>query len=74
MDSTNQEFSGEYGFAETESWWKLNHMVAPKADALKCVACHGDDSRMDWAALGYDGDPEHKTGISRFELSEAYEN
>jgi len=74
MASVGEEFSGEYGFAETEAWWKLNHMVAPATEALKCAACHGDSGRLDWDALGYDGDPERKTGISRFELSEAYEN
>ncbi len=72
MESVGQEYSGEYGFAETEAWWKLNHMVAPKEMALKCKACHGEDGRMDWAALGYEGDPNSKRGIARFELSEEY--
>ncbi len=74
MESVGQQYSGEYGFAETEAWWKLNHMVAPKAMALKCNDCHGKDARMDWEALGYSGDPNTKRGISRFELGKAYEN
>jgi hypothetical protein len=74
MQSADLEFSGEYGFAETESWWKINHMVAPKEMALKCVACHDKDgdSRMDWRALGYQGDPAKDRGVSRFELKDAY--
>ena len=32
MKSAGLEYSGEYGFAETESWWKINHMVAPKEE------------------------------------------
>jgi octaheme c-type cytochrome (tetrathionate reductase family) len=72
MAAVGQEYSGEFGFAETESWWKPNHMVAPKEMALKCIDCHGEGGRMDWAALGYSGDPNSKRGISRYELSEAY--
>jgi len=74
MEAVDQEFSGEYGFAETESWWKPNHMIAPKELALKCIDCHGESGRMDWAALGYAGDPNSKRGISRYELSKAYED
>ncbi|MDX2473921.1 MAG: tetrathionate reductase family octaheme c-type cytochrome [Candidatus Krumholzibacteria bacterium] len=72
--SVSQEYSGEYDFAETESYWKINHMVAPATDALKCKDCHAKDgtSRMDWQALGYDGDPSKKRGLSRYELKDAY--
>jgi octaheme c-type cytochrome (tetrathionate reductase family) len=74
MATVEQEFSGEYGFAETEAWWKLNHMVAPKENALKCKDCHGEGGRMDWAALGYAGDPNSKRGIARFELGAEYKD
>ena len=50
-------YSGEYGFAETEMYWPLTHMVAPKTEALQCKACHSPDGRMDWEALGFPGDP-----------------
>ena len=50
-------YSGEYGFAETEMFWSLTHMVQPKEQALQCYDCHGENGRMDWAALGYFGDP-----------------
>jgi len=31
--------------------------VQPKEQALQCYDCHGENGRMDWAALGYFGDP-----------------
>ncbi|QYJ98162.1 tetrathionate reductase family octaheme c-type cytochrome [Shewanella alkalitolerans] len=51
------KYSGEHGFAETEMWWRINHMVSPKDQALKCNDCHNKGTRLDWQALGYDGDP-----------------
>jgi len=51
------EYSGEYGFTETEMYWPLTHMVAPKTDALQCKQCHSAEGRMNWEALGYPGDP-----------------
>jgi len=50
-------FSGSYDFAPTVMYWRINHMVSPKAAALGCLDCHGDNGRMDWKALGYKGDP-----------------
>lgn len=51
------EYSGNYGFTETEMYWPQTHMVQPTENALQCTACHGEGGRMDWAALGYPGDP-----------------
>jgi len=51
------EFSGQYGFAETDMFWILSHMVTPKEHALQCIDCHGDNGRMNWRKLGYDDDP-----------------
>lgn len=51
------DYSGRHGFAETEMYWPLSHMVAPKEKALACLDCHGDRPRMDWKRLGYAGDP-----------------
>jgi len=56
-ESVGMEYSGEYDFAPTQMYWPLSHMVAPTENALGCTDCHGDDSRMDWEALGYFGDP-----------------
>lgn len=50
-------YSGQYGFAPTEMYWALTHMVRPKEYALQCHDCHGENGRMDWEALGYLGDP-----------------
>ena len=50
-------YSGSYGFAATEMYWPLSHMVAPKEQALRCTDCHGEGQRLDWKALGYQGDP-----------------
>jgi octaheme c-type cytochrome (tetrathionate reductase family) len=54
---TGLEFSGQYGFAETSMYWPQAHMVSPSSEALQCQACHSEDGRMDWKALGYPGDP-----------------
>jgi hypothetical protein len=54
-------YSGKYGFAPTEMYWPLSHMVSTKEKALACTDCHGEKSRMDWKALGYAADPI-KTG------------
>lgn len=59
---TDMEFSGNYDFTETEMYWPLSHTVLPGDQALSCEDCHSDNGRMDWAALGYDGDPIEKGG------------
>ncbi|MBN2766224.1 MAG: hypothetical protein JXR27_07600, partial [Paludibacteraceae bacterium] len=46
MDSVGLPFSGEYGFAETEMSWPVNHMVAPREESLQCADCHGKNSRI----------------------------
>ena len=57
MKANGLEYSGEYGFAPTIMYWRINHMVSPKEQALDCLDCHGDNGRMDWKGLGYKGDP-----------------
>ncbi|MDX1599985.1 MAG: tetrathionate reductase family octaheme c-type cytochrome [Anaerolineales bacterium] len=56
-EAVGMEYSGEYGFAETVMYWTQSHMVAPSGEALQCGACHSEDGRLDWEALGYPGDP-----------------
>lgn len=51
------EYSGQYGFAKSQMFWPLSHMVSPTKESLGCVDCHGDNSIMDWKALGYERDP-----------------
>ncbi len=50
------EFSGEYGYIETEMYWALSHQVAPASEALACTSCHVEEGRLDWVALGYSED------------------
>jgi len=40
------EFSGNYGFIETNGYWPIKHMVAPSDKALDCNECHSRDSRL----------------------------
>ncbi|MBN1958542.1 MAG: tetrathionate reductase family octaheme c-type cytochrome [Desulfuromonadales bacterium] len=65
MAQSGLEFSGEYGFAPTIMYWRINHMVSPKEQALGCLDCHGDHGRMDWSALGYKGDPMRNMEFAR---------
>jgi hypothetical protein len=57
QESSGLPYSGHYGFAPTTFYWTTTHMVAPKEEALRCVDCHSESGRLDWVALGYDGDP-----------------
>jgi hypothetical protein len=57
MASSGLDFSGEYDFAPSIMYWRINHMVSPKEQALGCLDCHGDEGRLDWEKLGYEGDP-----------------
>lgn len=57
MKDAGLPYSGQYGFAETDMFWKVNHMVVPKKQALGCNECHSPNGRMDWKALGYERDP-----------------
>ncbi|MBN2886778.1 MAG: tetrathionate reductase family octaheme c-type cytochrome [Chromatiaceae bacterium] len=41
------DYSGEFGYVETLSWWPITHMVAPKEDALACRDCHAADGRLE---------------------------
>lgn len=54
---TGIDYSGSYGFAKTEMYWPTTHMVQPKENTLQCDNCHSPKGRLDWAALGYPGDP-----------------
>lgn len=58
----NLRYSGEFTFVKTEMYWKINHMVTPKEEALECTDCHSKvkETRLDWKTLGYDGDPINK--------------
>ncbi len=40
MKSLGLEYSGEYGFIETEMYWPINHMVSKKEESVGCAECH----------------------------------
>ena len=61
-EATGLAYSGEYGFAPTEMYWPLAHMIPPASEALSCVDCHAEGGRMDWVALGYGSDPIRSGG------------
>jgi octaheme c-type cytochrome (tetrathionate reductase family) len=56
-EASGVEFSGSYDFAPTAMYWPITHMVQVKDAAVGCMDCHGGGTRLDWEALGYDGDP-----------------
>ncbi len=65
MKAAGLPYSGEYDFVETRMYWRINHMVSAKDEALSCLDCHGDKGRMDWKALGYEGNPMNASKYSR---------
>lgn len=46
MESAGRPFSGGYDFVETRMLWPINHMVAPKEEALACAECHVKNGRL----------------------------
>jgi hypothetical protein len=47
MKRVGLPYSGNYEFVNTEMYWPINHMVAPKDEALSCEECHTrEESRL----------------------------
>jgi len=47
MKRLDLPYSGQFGFAETEMYWPVNHMVSPAAQTTECSECHTRrDSRL----------------------------
>ncbi|MGE4299145.1 MAG: tetrathionate reductase family octaheme c-type cytochrome [Desulfovibrionaceae bacterium] len=46
MQAMDLPYSGEYGFAKTEYFYQITHMVAPKKNVVACVECHAKDGRL----------------------------
>jgi len=46
-----------YSWVDTTRFMGIFHGVQPKAQALKCMDCHGPQGRMDWKGLGYKDNP-----------------
>lgn len=50
MKAAGLDYSGEYGYVETEYHYPITHMVAPADKSLQCADCHAERGRL--AALG----------------------
>jgi octaheme c-type cytochrome (tetrathionate reductase family) len=71
MQARGLDYSGKYGFINTITYWRINHMVEAVDNALICGDCHGpDQTRMDWASLGYKADPLYQAGEARHSINE----
>ncbi len=46
-----------HGWVEVVRYMGISHEVAPAAQALACLDCHGPKGRLDWQGLGYPVDP-----------------
>jgi octaheme c-type cytochrome (tetrathionate reductase family) len=48
MKYAGAPYSGEHKFIETEMYWLVSHMIAPREEALQCEDCHtpAEDGRM----------------------------
>lgn len=46
MAENGVPYSGTFDFIETVSYWPINHMVAPREDALSCRECHAREGRL----------------------------
>lgn len=57
METMVLPFSGQYGFTVTAGYRRLDHGVAPAAEALDCLDCHGATGRIRWDMLGFTQDP-----------------
>lgn len=49
----------DYTWMPTVRYMSISHGVQPADSALGCADCHGENGRMDWKALGYEGDPRN---------------
>ncbi|OPY77193.1 MAG: Cytochrome c bacterial [Syntrophorhabdus sp. PtaU1.Bin153] len=52
-EEAKQAYSGKWKGVTESMVFSMNHQVAPKAEALKCNACHSPTGVMDFKRLGY---------------------
>jgi octaheme c-type cytochrome (tetrathionate reductase family) len=62
MKEVGLPFSGEVSFIQTEMYWPINHMVAPRDQSVQCIECHSrENSRLaglnDFYMPGRDSNP-----------------
>lgn len=64
MEALVLPYSGQFSFTATATYRRLNHGVAPAAQALDCLDCHGGAGRIRWQQLGFAGDPMAATTVT----------
>jgi len=69
MARESQPYSGSFGFVETESFWPITHMVAPKAQAVGCQECHRAGGRLEGISGVYLPGRDHRPWLERIGLS-----
>ena len=47
----------QFSWTDTSRYMGIFHGVQPASKALQCLDCHSPEGRMNWKALGYEGDP-----------------
>lgn len=47
MQASGGNYSGKMDFIETEMFWPITHMVAPKEQSLGCIDCHAKNARLE---------------------------
>ncbi len=52
-EDAKQAYSGKWKGVSETMVFSLNHQIAPAKDALKCDACHSENSVLDFKKLGY---------------------
>jgi hypothetical protein len=53
MEVAGRAYSGKFGFVHTRMFWPINHMVAPKEQALKCADCHAREGGRMASVAGF---------------------
>ncbi|HEY3295309.1 MAG TPA: tetrathionate reductase family octaheme c-type cytochrome [bacterium] len=67
MKRVDLPYSGKYGFAETEMYWPVNHMVSPKTSVVQCNECHTrTDSRLAGLNDFYMPGRNYSAGLEKF--------
>ena len=47
----------DYEWVDVKRYMGIYHGVEPAETSLRCLDCHGADTRLDWTGLGYEVDP-----------------
>ena len=59
-EASGLAYSGSYDFAPTVMYWRINHMVAPASEALKCNDCHKEPNLFEKKKTAKITEADHK--------------